>query len=364
MRHLIKKMWSKSSLSGHSVTFEKKLLDAVGRPAVALELLRQITMVFREEADEHETLLIVVEAADMMIPSGSNFSTLNAEDRRCICIAKDWFSDSKFVTGNASVILLSESVGEINSSVARLPQMSQIEVSSPNLDQRQRYIKHEGKWNSEGVDGKSQDLYNIQSLAAKTAGLTLQAIRQILCDDFDDDSVFEQVEKFIKSQVGEDMIEFKKPSHALDDVVGNSQLKAFIESELIPRFQSTGPDALTGAAVGGPIGGGKTFIFEAVASEIGCPVIVLKNLRSQYFGQTDVGFERLRRVLECIGKVLIVVDEADTQFGKVSGDVHATEKRLTGKIQAMMSDPKLKGQVGQIGEYHDIAKKNRHNGYQ
>jgi SpoVK/Ycf46/Vps4 family AAA+-type ATPase len=49
--------------------------------------------------------------------------------------------------------------------------------------------------------------------------------------------------------------------------------------------------------------------------------------------------------LEALSKVLIFVDEADTQFGGVSGDVHATERRLTGKIQAMMSDPKLRGRV-------------------
>ena len=40
--------------------------------------------------------------------------------------------------------------------------------------------------------------------------------------------------------------------------------------------------------MGGPIGAGKTFIFEAVAAELDMPVLVLKNIRSQWFGQTDV----------------------------------------------------------------------------
>tara|TARA_Y100000034_G_scaffold103692_1_gene129523 strand:- start:2411 stop:4171 length:1761 start_codon:yes stop_codon:yes gene_type:complete len=337
IRARVKQIWDASYIGkGSRETFEEKLMASVGRPAVALELLRQMTMACRDKAHSNEQLLIVIEAADMMIPAGSNFSNLNASDRRCVCIAKDWFSDPKFVMGRDSVILLSESASEIHPNVARLPQMSQIEVPSPNLEERSRYISIVRNMSpSEATD-----------LGQKTAGLTLQAVRQILCDDSpDDDDIFAQVERFIKSQVGEDTIEFKKPEHTLDDVVGNDRLKEFIEAELIPRFRSTGQDALSGAAVGGPIGSGKSFIFEAVATEIGCPVIVLKNLRSQYFGQTDVVFERLRRVLESIGKVLIFVDEADTQFGRVSGDVHATEKRLTGKIQAMMSDPKLKGQV-------------------
>jgi SpoVK/Ycf46/Vps4 family AAA+-type ATPase len=75
------------------------------------------------------------------------------------------------------------------------------------------------------------------------------------------------------------------------------------------------------------------------------PVLVLKNPRSQWFGQTDVIFEQLRRVLLALEKVLIFVDEADTQFGGVGQDTHETERRLTGKIQQMMSDPRLRGRV-------------------
>jgi SpoVK/Ycf46/Vps4 family AAA+-type ATPase len=154
-----------------------------------------------------------------------------------------------------------------------------------------------------------------------------------------------KVEEFIKAQVGEDVIEFKKPSHSLKDVVGFTKLKKFIAEELIPRFRAYGDKALPGAGVAGPIGSGKTFIFEAVAAELGVPVLVLKNIRSQWFGQTDVIFERLRRVLEALEKVIIFVDEADTQFGGVGAETHSTERRLTGKIQAMMSDTKLRGKV-------------------
>ena len=113
----------------------------------------------------------------------------------------------------------------------------------------------------------------------------------------------------------------------------------------IPRFKATDAAALSGAAVSGPIGGGKTFIFEAVAGELDMVVLVLKNIRSQWFGQTDVIFERLRRVLDALAKALIFVDEADTQFGGVGPETHDTERRLTGRIQAMMSDPALRGRI-------------------
>jgi SpoVK/Ycf46/Vps4 family AAA+-type ATPase len=154
-----------------------------------------------------------------------------------------------------------------------------------------------------------------------------------------------KVEEFIQAQLGDDVVEFKKPEHRLEQVVGFTQLKEFLRRELIPRFKAKGEQALPGAAVAGAIGGGKTFIFEAVAAEIDVPVLVLKSIRSQWFGQTDVIFERLRRVLEALEKVVIFVDEADTQFGRVDATAHDTERRLTGKIQTMMSDPRLRGRV-------------------
>ena len=153
------------------------------------------------------------------------------------------------------------------------------------------------------------------------------------------------MEEFIRAQLGEDVVEFKKPEHTLNDVVGFADLKAFLKAELIPRFRASGEAALPGAAVAGAIGSGKTFLMEAVAAELGLPVLVLKNVRSQWFGQTDVIFERLRRVLEALQKAVIFVDEADTQFGGVGAGGHDTERRLTGKVQAMMSDPKLRGRV-------------------
>ena len=72
-------------------------------------------------------------------------------------------------------------------------------------------------------------------------------------------------------------------------------MKEFLRDELIPRFRAPPDRALSGAAVAGPIGAGKTFILEAVAGELDMPVLVLKNIRSQWYGQTDVIFERLRR---------------------------------------------------------------------
>ena len=333
--------------------FDATVMDAVGKPTVALEFLRQLTLCSRNVDPKGrpyiaEKLLILVEAADLLLPAGNGEITqLNAADRQRVFIVQDWFSDPGFTNGGDAVVLISESRSLVHPRVSRLPQVLSIDVPRPDLAARRQYAAFMA------ATHPTLSTANIDAdrVSALTAGLTIHALRQLLLDAFhggggvDAALVNAKVEEVIAAQLGEDVIEFKRPTHTLADVIGFTRLKAFLRDEMLPRMRSTGADALPGAAVAGPIGGGKTFIFEAAASELGLPVLVLKNIRSQWFGQTDVLFERLRAVLESLGRVVIFVDEADTQFGGVGADVHETEKRLTGKVQQMMSDPSLRGKV-------------------
>lgn len=349
--------------------FNATVRDVIGKPTLAMEFLRQLTLCSRSGAPGggaylHEQLLIIIEAADLMLPAGNgDIGSLPAADRHRIAIAQDWFADPGFMNGKDTVVLLADSASLIHPRVAKLPPVLSVDVDPPDEATRLHYIERflagyeqPGRASRSlptGADeGPSVELWaGPAELARFAAGLSIHALRQLLLaaehrgEKLRPDDVIGQVERFISTQLGEDVVEFKKPTHDLSDVVGAGQLKGFIREELIPRFKSMGDDALPGAAVAGPIGGGKTFIFEAVASALDLPVLVLKNIRSQWFGQTDVVFEKLRRVLMSLGKVVIFVDEADTQFGGVGPEAHATERRLTGKVQQMMSDPALRGKV-------------------
>ncbi|MBX2851479.1 MAG: ATP-binding protein [Phycisphaeraceae bacterium] len=366
-------------------SFDQHIAEATGKPTVALELLRQLTLC-AQHARRHALrksdgfkLIILIEAADLLMPAGDGGITkLGQADRHRIAIMQDWLSDPGFIEGEDTLIMLAESRSAVHGRVSKLPQVLSVSVPSPDEQVRRHYIDWfavqreksnkpvpilAGLTGGVGVfpvnesqqpvsqrdDGR--DAHPTNTLAALTAGLSIHALRQLLVqsaysqEPITAEQIIAQVESYILSQLGEDVVEFSKPTHTLEHVVGYTRLKAFLEDELVPRMRATGDAALPGAAIAGPIGAGKTFIFEAVAGSLGLPVLVLKNIRSQYFGQTDVIFERLRRVLEALGKVILFVDEADTQFGGVGADAHATERRLTGKVQAMMSDPKLRGKV-------------------
>ncbi len=336
-----------SELDRLGTEFDRNLIDAIGNPSLALEFMRQLTICSRSSRLPAE-LMIFIEAADMLLPAGNNdIASLNDKQLRRISICQDWFGDPAFMNGGDSVCLIAESRSLVHPRVSRLPQVLTVEIPSPRFEDRLTYIEFYMKT----AERKPTLWSTSEDLAALTAGLSLHAVRQLLAgagyaaESITPKHLIDKVEEYIQSQVGEDVVEFKKPTHSLEHVVGNDKLKQFIRRELLPRFRTTPDKALPGAAVAGPIGGGKTFVFEAVAGELGVPVLVLKNVRSQWFGQTDVIFERLQRVLEALEKVVIFVDEADTQFGGVGAETHSTERRLTGKIQAMMSDTKLRGRI-------------------
>lgn len=332
-------------------TYDDSLRKSIQMPTLALELLRQMCLCARTVMEGkrllEQNLLIVIEGAELLLPDAP-IHNLADMDRQRVTICHDWFSDPGFTSGGDSVVLIAESRSLIHQRVARLPQLLEVEVPAPDDAARLAFIQN---YLGSKV-GKSVQLWSTpEDLAKLTAGLSLHALAQLLKAALYEKRTLTQaevvakVEQFIQSQLGEDIVEFKKPTHRLEDCVGFTSLKTFLREEFMPRLASTGPEALPGAAVCGPIGGGKTFLFEAVAAELDMVVLVLKNIRSQWFGQTDVIFERLRRVLLALSKVIIFVDEADTQFGGVGSDTHETERRLTGKLQAMMSDSSLRGRV-------------------
>ena len=341
-----------------SPQFDEYLHDATGNSTVALEFLRQLCMLSRTKGKQpllKENLLILIEAADMLLPEGE-IPRLSAADRHRVSIVQDWFLDPAFINAGDAVIFIAESRSLVNSQITRLPQVVSVDIPAPDMEARKHFISwfNQARKRQDISTNRGKDLHlwgTQEQLALLTAGLTLHALRQLLMlacytgEKLQPSTVIDKVADFIQSQLGEDVVEFKKPGHRLKDVVGNRKLVAFLREKLRPRIQSTGVDAIAGAAVGGPIGCGKTFIFEGLAGDLDMPVLVLKNIRSQWFGQTDVIFERLRRLLMVLVKAMIFVDEADTQFGGVDKDAHATERRLTGKIQAMMSDPQLRGHI-------------------
>ncbi len=320
---------------GAEETLADQCKRAKDSPTFALELLRQITVCARRSKLSNN-LLIVIEGADLILPE-AEISRMNLADRQRIAIMHDWFSDPEFMNGSDSVLLLAESKSMLHHRVSRLPQVLEVEIPLPDVIERKQFLDHTGISKSSS--------FNSDQLSVITAGLSIHALRQlVLQKELTMSMVVDKVEEYIKRQLGDDVVEFKKPTHNFSAIRGFTTVKRFLSEEVIPRFQSP-ETALSGLVLSGPIGSGKTYLGEALSTELGIPVLLLTGLRSKWFGETDIIIERLCRLLKALDKVAIFLDEADTIFGNISNEDHATEKRLTGKIQAIMSNPLLKGKV-------------------
>ena len=349
LRRMVEGDETDAKLAAARSAYDDSLRKTVNQPTLALEFLRQLCQAARTEFADgrnlRRKLLVLIESADLLVPE-TEISRMSDTDRQRIAICHDWFSDPGFLNGDDSVVMIAESASLLHHRIARLPQVVEIEAPAPDADERAAFVR----WFKSTI-GETEHFGTALEFAAATAGLSMHALMQLLKAGrharrtIGEPEVMVKVEEYIRAQLGTETVQFKKPPHTLDDVVGYAGLKQFLREELIPRFRMDGPEALPGAAVCGPIGSGKSFIFEAVSAEVGMVVLTLGNLRSKWFGETDIIFERLRRVLNTLPKALIFVDEADTQFGGVGEGAHETERRLTGRIQAMMADPALRGRV-------------------
>ena len=209
--------------------FDQYLRDAIGNATQALEFMRQLTICSRSCLKEN--LLILIEGADILLPSGDgDVSKMNEAQLHRITILTDWFGDPSFYNGKDNVILLAESRSLIHSRISRLPQILTVEIPSPDLAARRHYAQ----WHA-SQSGNQSITDALDMVSESTAGLSLHAMRQMLLgSDYSKEPIQRQdttlqVEQFIQSQLGEDVVEFKKPIQTLKDVMGFTKLKDFLQ---------------------------------------------------------------------------------------------------------------------------------------
>ncbi len=324
-------------------------------PTVTLEVLRQLCVLSRSKRPDgspylSKQLLIVIDGADLILPR-SPIAHLSDGALRRIMIMRDWIADPDFQSAYDFLILVGESRSSMSEEITKNPYLVEVGIGLPTTSERKEFLE----WCNATAEKKVKFEGGIASFAKVSAGLSLQTLHQLIKrataakSKLGPDDVIAAVEEQAKMQLGEGILEFKRPSHRLADVCGNSRIKQFIADVLIPRIKKGGKGAPSGICVVGPIGAGKTYTFEAMASEIGIAVVILKSIRSMWFGDTDVIFERLERFLRAFDQVLVFVDEIDTQFGGIGPQVHETERRLTGRFNNLISSVANRGKIIVLG---------------
>ena len=257
---------------------------------------------------------------------------------------ENWFSDSSFIASPDIVFITAETLNGINERIVDLPYCSAIRIDRPKEEERRRYIEY--LLQQEHVESTVPPSH----LAYSSAGLTLLSIRQIFRQAsfkgqaLTPELIFEKSKEIIEKEL-EGHIEFPALKYGFEKVIGASKLLKKL-NELKATLKGDDPDLMpVGILVPGANGVGKTFIYKAFAKECGWIAVALKNIRGPYVGQTEKNWERIRSVLEAMGNVMVIYDEADTEIGGRSAQTHEVDRRLFGNILKMMSDPENRGKI-------------------
>ena len=316
----------------------------------ALEALREFTRInimVPAENDPGATIrkgfAIIIKYGEAVAPPSKGDVMLDS-DRLKVIVLENWFSDSAFVASSDIVLVISETLNGINERIVDLPYCAAINIDRPNERQRKQYIDYLM------TNDKVETSIPAAQIAYSSAGLTLLSIRQIFLQArykgqrITPEIIFLQTKEIIEKEL-EGHIEFPTLNYGFEKIIGAERLVKKL-NEIKTCLRGDDPALMpVGILVPGANGVGKTFIYKAFAKECGWVAVVLKNIRGPYVGQTEKNWERIRSVLEAMGSVMVIYDEADTEIGGRSAQTHEVDRRLFGNILKMMSDEENRGKI-------------------
>lgn len=351
----------------------------------------------RRMREQPSNALLIPYAGTLLPATETQF--LSLEERGAFTALHRWSLDDEFAAKDNVIILITESLAEINPGLLANPRVAAIEVPMPERATREAAIRHyapkmpEEQMQrladqtaglrviqlasivaSDAPDGlnetqRMQLIGNLLAgtpnvaeraakLAAITAGMTPDDIRQLvdptrsLPEAGDPFAEMSEVVRKRKRELIEKecsgLIEFIEPRHGLDAVGGNENIKS--ELMEIARLIRSGERARApmGLLAVGPMGAGKTFVIKAFLKEAGLSGVALKNFRSKWVGSTEANLERVLSTVKAMGPIALVIDEGDRSFGNQgdSGEGDGgTGSRVIARLKEFMSDPENRGQI-------------------
>jgi AAA+ superfamily predicted ATPase len=285
---------------------------------------------------------VVVDWFEMIAPN-ADVAFMVHEDKANLVALQRWATDPAFASTDNLVILVTENVSDVSRRITSSPSLATIQIPFPEVAEREAFLR-------------AQDLSGVRLgmevgvLAKMTAGLTLVQIRNILRSaaltkdqvDFADISLRK---KKIIEQECHGLVEFVPPRHDFSHVGGLEGIKEDLKRVADAVKKGNRNRVPMGMIFVGPMGTGKTFVAEAFATESGLTCLKLKNFRDKWVGQTEANLEKVLGLVEALGYVLLIVDEADRGLSSGEGSDGGVNSRVIARLKEFMSDTSHRGRV-------------------
>jgi SpoVK/Ycf46/Vps4 family AAA+-type ATPase len=312
-------------------------------PVRVFSLLEQY---FRVRIDDKKSIALIIDYADTIVPMNEAGAS-GSEDRTSMVYLSRWAHDPMFLAADFTTVMLTENLADLNKTLVQNPYTTDIKINIPDELQRQQFIDFEST--DEEFEAFSEVSEKV--VAQQTAGLNFINIRSILSNARENkekithDRLSEAKKELIEAEAY-GLLEFVETEYTLDNVAGHTKVKEHLR-HAVKALKSGRQDVLPmGYLVCGPVGTGKTFLVTCFASEVGIPMVKLKNFRSQWQGVTEGNLEKILGLLKAMSPVAVMIDEADAYLGDrdASGD-SGVSSRVFSQIATFMSDTRNRGEI-------------------
>ncbi|HET6528718.1 MAG TPA: AAA family ATPase [Balneolaceae bacterium] len=312
-------------------------------PVRVFSLLEQY---FRVRMDNKKSIALIVDYAETIVPMSETGSS-GSEDRTSLVYLSRWAYDPMFLAADFTTVLITENLADLNKTLVQNPYTSEININIPDQDQRLKFIKQEAP----GKEFKELSEVDEQVLAQQTAGLNFINLRSILSNARENKEkiTYERLSDVKKELIEAEaygLLEFVDTDYSLDDVAGHTKVKEHLR-HAVQALKKGKQDVMPmGYLVCGPVGTGKTFMVSCFSSEVGIPMVKLKNFRSQWQGVTEGNLEKILGLLKAMAPVAVMIDEADAYLGDrdANGD-SGVSSRVFSQIATFMSDTRNRGRI-------------------
>lgn len=292
--------------------------------------------------DPEHSSAVILDFFEMVAPN-ADVSFMVHEDKANLVSLRRWSTDPAFLATDNLVILIAEHLSDVSRRLLASPQLATIHVNFPDERERAAFVE-------------SQDLTDVQlemsreQLAKITAGLSLIQIRGLLRSAAlsGEPITFGLVSRRKKKVIEQEchgLVEFVAPEHDFRHVGGMEGVKR----DLLRVAQAVRGGHTNRVPMGmifvGPMGTGKTFVAEAFAAECGLTCLKLKNFRDKWVGSTEANLEKVLELVEALGYVLLILDEADRGLSTGEGSDGGVNSRVIARLKEFMSDTSHRGRV-------------------
>lgn len=312
-------------------------------PVRVFSLLEQYV---RLRLDQKKSVALIIDYAETIIPMSDAGSTGN-EDRTALVYLSRWAHDPMFLASDFTNVLITENLADLNKTLIQNPYTTEIKISIPGEANRLSFINFETKNDEyETISDVKPEI-----IAQQTAGLNYVNIRSMLSNARENgqkitfDSLSKNKKELIEAEAY-GLLEFVETNYSLENVAGHAQVKTHLRQAVKALKQGRQDVMPMGYLVCGPVGTGKTFLVTCFATEVGIPMVKLKNFRSQWQGVTEGNLEKILSLLKAMSPVAVMIDEADAYLGdrSSSGD-SGVSSRVFSQIATFMSDTTNRGRI-------------------